>query len=68
MPNINTKELQIKWEKSKNKINQLLETKDKSTINMFKIYTMYIHSPFDKAAMDLFELAFNGWYKEKMEG
>ena len=64
----NTKELEIKWEKSKNKINQLIEIKDKSTINMYRIYTMYIHSPFDKTLMDLFELVFNGWYKEKMEG
>ncbi len=64
----NTKELEIKWEKSKNKINQLLEKNDKSTVNMFKFYKLYIQSPFDKALMKLFELVFNGWYKEKMEG
>lgn len=64
----NTKELEIKWEKSKNKINQLLEKNDKSTVNMFEFYKLYIQAPFDKALMNLFELAFNGWYKEKMEG
>ena len=64
----NTKELEIKWEKSKNKINQLLEIKDKSTVNMLKFYKLYINAPYDKTALDLFELAFSGWYKEKMEG
>lgn len=64
----NTKELEIKWEKSKNKINQLLEIKDKSTVNMIKFYKLYINAPYNKTALDLFELAFNGWYKEKMEG
>lgn len=64
----NTKELEIKWEKSKNTINQLLETKDKSTVNMIKFYNLYIHSPYDKTTLDLFELAFSSWYKEKMEG
>ena len=114
----NTRELEIKWEKSKNKINQLLETKDKSTVNMLKFYKLYkkkmeaykkfgtakylheafpnatyigftgtpvetkdkstvnmlkfyklyINAPYDKTALDLFELAFSGWYKEKMEG
>ncbi len=68
MLNINTKELEIKWEKSIKKISQLLEANDKSTINMFKFYKLYIRSPFDKTALDLFEIAFNGWYKEKMEG
>lgn len=63
-----TKELEIKWEKSKNKINQLLETKDKSTVNMLKFYKLYINSPYDRTAIDLFELAFSSWYKEKMEG
>ena len=60
----NTKELEIKWEKSKNKINQLLETKDKSTVNMLKFYKLYINSPYDRTAMDLFELAFSSWYKD----
>lgn len=64
----NTKELEIKWEKSKNKINQLLEIKDKSTVNMIKFYKLYINSPYDRTAMDLFELVFSSWYKEKMEG
>ena len=63
-----TKELEIKWEKSKNKINQLLEIKDKSTVNMIKFYKLYINSPYDRTAMDLFELVFSSWYKEKMEG
>jgi hypothetical protein len=61
----NTKELEIKWEKSKNKINQLLEIKDKSTVNMIKFYKLYINSPYDRTAMDLFELVFSSWYKEK---
>lgn len=60
-----TKELEIKWEKSKNKINQLLEIKDKSTVNMIKFYKLYINSPYDRTAMDLFELVFSSWYKEK---
>ena len=68
MPNINTEKLEIKWEKSKNKINQLLEKRDKSTVNMLKFYKLYINSPYDRTAMSLFELAFNSWYKEKMEG
>ncbi len=68
MPNINTEKLEIKWEKSKKKINQLLETKDKSTVNMLKFYKLYINSPYDRTAMNLFELAFSSWYKEKMEG
>ena len=61
----NTRELEIKWEKSKNKINQLLEIKDKSTVNMIKFYKLYINSPYDRTAMDLFELVFSSWYKEK---
>lgn len=61
----NTKELEIKWEKSENKINQLLEIKDKSTVNMIKFYKLYINSPYDRTAMDLFELVFSSWYKEK---
>lgn len=64
----NTKELELKWKKSKNKINQLLETRDKSTVNMLKFYKLYINAPYDRTAMDLFELAFSEWYKEKMEG
>mgnify|MGYP000395662691 CR=1 FL=1 len=64
----NTRELEIKWENSQNKINQLLETKDKSTVNMLKFYNLYINLPYDRTAMDLFELAFSSWYKEKMEG
>ncbi|MCI8470468.1 MAG: hypothetical protein HFJ35_03100 [Clostridia bacterium] len=68
MPNINTKELEMKWNKSINKIHQLLEKKDISTANMIKFYKLYINAPYNRTALDLFELAFNGWYKEKMEG
>lgn len=68
MPNINTEELEIKWNKSINKIRQLLEKKDKATANMIKFYELYIKAPYDRTALDLFELAFSSWYKEKMEG
>ena len=63
-----TKELEIQCEKSKNKINQVLEIIHKSTVNMIKFYKLYINSPYDRTAMDLFELVFSSWYKEKMEG
>ena len=44
------------------------ELEIKSTVNMLKFYKLYINAPYDKTALDLFELAFSGWYKEKMEG
>lgn len=68
MPNINTEELEIKWNRSINKIHQLLKKEDKSTANMIKFYKLYINAPYDRTTLDLFELAFSGWYKEKMEG
>lgn len=68
MKNINTKILESKWEKSKNKINQLLEKKDKATIKMMRFYKLYISSPFDITAKTLFEYSFNNWYQETMKG
>lgn len=68
MLNIDTEDLEIKWKKSINKIRELLENDDKYTVNMIKCYKLYINAPYDRTALDLFELAFNSWYKEKMKG
>lgn len=68
MQNINTEALELKWENSKRRINQLLLKEDTSTIKMMKFYKLYISSPFDIAAKSLFEHSFNGWYNENMKG
>lgn len=68
MQNINTEVLELKWENSKRKINQLLLKEDNSTIKMMQFYNLYISSPFDIVAKSLFEHSFNGWYKQNMKG
>lgn len=68
MENINTEALELKWENSKRKINQLLLKEDTSTIKMMQFYKLYISAPFDIAAKSLFEYSFNGWYNQNMKG
>ena len=68
MKNINIRELEVKWENSKNKINQLVLKSDKPTMKMMRFYKLYITSPFDITAKTLFEYAFCTWYSEKMKG
>lgn len=68
MQNINTKTLEIKWENSKRKINQLVLKEDISTLKMMQFYKLYISSPFDVVAKTLFEHSFNEWYNKNMKG
>lgn len=68
MQNINTETLEIKWEKSKRRINLLLLKKDSSTIKLMQFYKLYISSPFNMLAKSLFEQSFNGWYSQNMKG
>lgn len=67
MQKINTEILEKKWEKSKKKINKLLEDKDNNTLKMMENYKLYISSPFDLSAKIIFEYSFNNWYQEKMK-
>ena len=57
-----------RWEKSKEKINQLLKEDDISTVTMMEFYNLYIRSPYDDVAVALFDLCFNNWYEKNMKG
>lgn len=57
-----------RWEKSKEKINQLLKEDDISTVIMMEFYNKYIRSHYNEVARSLFDLSFNNWYEKNMKG
>ncbi len=57
-----------RWEKSKEKINQLLKEDDISTVIMMELYKKYIKSHYNEVARSLFDLSFNRWYEKNMKG